>query len=93
MYVISYDIGSDRLRNKIAKVLLNYGKRVQYSVFECRISQKSFEELYWKLSLLMADADEGSVRFYHLCGKCDQEIRELGLPKDDNFDKEDTIIV
>ena len=46
MYVISYDIAGDKLRNKIAKVLLGYGRRVQYSVFECRISQKRFEELY-----------------------------------------------
>ena len=34
MYVVSYDIGSDKLRNKVAKVLLGYGNRVQYSVFE-----------------------------------------------------------
>ena len=46
MYVISYDIVSDKLRNKVAKILLDYGKRVQYSVFECYISQKQFEELY-----------------------------------------------
>ena len=53
MYVISYDIVSDRLRNKVAKVLLGYGKRVQYSVFECRISQEKFEELYRKMVLLI----------------------------------------
>ncbi len=40
MYVVSYDIGSDKLRNKVAKVLLGYGNRVQYSVFECHISQE-----------------------------------------------------
>lgn len=93
MYVISYDITSDRLRNNVAKVLLGYGRRVQYSVFECRITQKSFEELYKKLALLMLDADDGSIRFYHLCGKCEGEIRELGLPKGDDSDLEDTVIV
>ena len=93
MYVISYDITNDRRRNKIAEVLLGYGKRVQYSVFECRISQKSFEELYKRLALLMADTDDGSIRFYHLCGKCEREIQELGLPKDDVSDLEDTVII
>lgn len=93
MYVISYDISNDRLRNKVAKVLSGYGKRVQYSVFECRIQQKSFEELYIRLALLMADADEGSIRFYHLCGKCEQKIQELGLSKDNAVDLEDTVII
>lgn len=45
MYVISYDISNDRRRNKIAKILLDYGRRVQYSVFECEMNQKSFKEL------------------------------------------------
>lgn len=93
MYVISYDIAGDKLRNKIAKVLLGYGRRVQYSVFECRISQKRFEELYRKLALLMAGSDEGSIRFYHLCGKCEVEIQELGQPKDNGSDLEDTIVI
>ena len=93
MYVISYDITSDRLRNKVAKVLSGYGRRVQYSVFECRISQKSMEELYKRLALLMADADESSIRFYHLCGKCEGGIQELGLPKEDEPDLKDTIII
>lgn len=92
MYVVSYDIGSDKLRNKVAKELLNYGKRMQYSVFECQISQKRFEELYGKLALLMSDSTEGSIRFYRLCGKCGQEIQELGVPKK-NCGWDDTIIV
>ena len=36
MYIVSYDITSNKLRRKIAKELENYGVRVQYSVFECR---------------------------------------------------------
>lgn len=93
MYVISYDIVSDRLRNKVEKVLLGYGKRVQYSVFECRISQEKFEELYRKMVLLMAGVEEGNLRFYHLCGKCEKEIRELGMPKEGAADLEETIII
>lgn len=62
MYVISYDITSDRLRNKIAKELENYGRRVQYSVFECRITAKQFEKLYQKLIILMeGERDRKSV--------------------------------
>ena len=55
MYVVSYDITSDRRRNKIAKTLEGYGTRIQYSVFECRLTEKKYKEMYRKLMQLMAD--------------------------------------
>ena len=39
MYVISYDISENKIRNKVAKILEGYGKRIQYSVFECDIDE------------------------------------------------------
>ena len=29
------------------------------------------------MALLMVDTDEGNIRIYHLCGKCEKEIQEL----------------
>ena len=78
MYLVSYDITSDRLRNKIAKTLEGYGMRVQYSVFECRLGEKKYKELYEKLIQLMADVEEGNIRFYFLCGNCEEKIRTIG---------------
>ena len=49
MYLVSYDIEKTKIRNKIAKTLENYGERVQYSVFECRITAKQLDELYLQL--------------------------------------------
>ena len=34
MYLISYDITKDKVRRKVDKELENYGRRVQFSVFE-----------------------------------------------------------
>lgn len=93
MYVVSYDISSDKLRNKVAKTLLDYGKRVQYSVFECRVPQRRFDEMYRKLVLLMAGAEEGSIRFYHLCGKCEKEIQQIGVAEQEMPLLEDFFIV
>ena len=78
MYVVSYDIVSDRLRSKIAKTLEGYGTRIQYSVFECRLSEKKYKELYGKLMQLMTGVEEGSIRFYSLCGNCERKIRTIG---------------
>ena len=55
MYVISYDITDTKRRNKIFKVLKNYGEHKQYSVFECDISKKRFDALYRELLDLMDD--------------------------------------
>lgn len=93
MYVISYDITSDRLRNKIAKELENYGRRVQYSVFECRITAKQFEKLYQKLIILMEGESEGNIRIYKLCGKCQQEIQTIGLKNESMILEEEDILI
>ena len=62
MYVVSYDISSDRLRNKVARTLEGYGTRIQYSVFECKLSEKKYRELYVKMMKLMEGAEEGNIR-------------------------------
>lgn len=43
-YVISYDIESNKIRTKLAKLLEGYGVRIQYSVFECSLSDKRFKK-------------------------------------------------
>lgn len=78
MYVVSYDITSDRLRAKVSKILEGYGVRIQYSVFECRLGEKKFRELYGRLMTLMAGAEDGSIRFYFICGNCQQKICTIG---------------
>lgn len=79
MYVVSYDITSDRRRNKIAKTLEGYGTRIQYSVFECRLTEKKYKEMYRKLMQLMSDEEEGNIRIYSVCGNCERKIRTIGL--------------
>ena len=94
MYVISYDITSNKLRNKIAKTLEGYGRRVQYSVFECRITLKQYEILYKKLLELMKDVTEGNIRIYKICMNCEQNITTIGIVKKEvELNKKDIFIV
>ncbi len=48
-YVIVYDITDNRERTRVAKVLAGFGRRVQESVFECRLSTALREKLIRKL--------------------------------------------
>jgi CRISPR-associated protein Cas2 len=74
--VISYDISDDRTRNKVANLLMDYGKRVQYSVFECRVDAKTLEKI---IALLMPFAEgNDSIRVYQLCESCVRNVILLG---------------
>lgn len=64
-YVVAYDITDDKRRKKVADLLEGYGKRVQYSVFECVLNQVKYDELRSKLKKKV-NLSEDSVRFYPL---------------------------
>ncbi len=67
-YAIAYDIADDRNRNKVAKTLERYGKRVQYSVFECELAPAELARLKRELAPHV-DEETDSVRFYPIRGK------------------------
>ena len=58
MYIISYDITSNKIRRRIAKELENYGIRVQYSVFECNVDKARLKEVYTKMVHLMEGVED-----------------------------------
>ena len=70
MVIVSYDVstidkeGKKRLR-KIAKECVNYGQRVQNSVFEIDVDYGTFLKVQDKLIKLM-DKEKDSLRFYYL---------------------------
>lgn len=67
--VVSYDIPDDRRRARICKLLKDYGRRVQYSVFECQLRPRDFKRLRERLKPLL-EPKEDDVRFYRLCAAC-----------------------
>ena len=94
MYLISYDISNTKRRNKIFKELKNYGKHVQFSVFECDLDKKRYRELYQKLLKLMENCDQGNIRIYSLCSLCADHVQVIGIPEDqDDPGRKDMIYV
>lgn len=76
-YAISYDIRDDRRRLKVAKVLQDFGQRVQLSVFEAHLESTELGRLKNRLTPLL-DPAQDSVRLYPLCGACLPGIEVLG---------------
>ena len=88
MVLITYDVdttselGKKRLR-KVAKECVNYGRRVQNSVFECLLTEAQFCLLKNKvISLINNELD--SVRFYFLGNNWDRRIEYIGKNKKRN---------
>lgn len=65
LYVVAYDIPCDKRRKKVSDLLEGYGQRVQYSVFECQLTQAEFKELRQRLNKIV-NFGEDSLRFYPL---------------------------
>lgn len=63
--IVSYDISNDKRRTKAAKTLEDFGKRVQYSVFECRLLPAEIEKLKKRLKPFVREAQD-TIRFYFL---------------------------
>lgn len=91
MVVVTYDVstetsaGKSRLR-KVAKQCVNYGIRVQNSVFECKMDSNQF--VSFKADLLkLIDENEDSLRFYRLGNAYSNQIEHYGNKKTLNIDE------
>lgn len=78
-YVVVYDIPCDKRRKKVSDLLEGYGERVQYSVFECVLTQKKYDELRQRLKQRIKDKED-SVRFYPLSQHTLGQVEVWGEP-------------
>ena len=83
LVLITYDVntetaeGKNRLR-KVAKQCVNYGRRVQNSVFECLLDAAQCRMLQAKLCKIM-DSEKDSLRFYYLGNHYESKIEHFGV--------------
>jgi CRISPR-associated protein Cas2 len=82
MVLVSYDVstttpaGAKRLR-KISEACLDFGLRVQKSVFECNVEPVQWEILKDRL-LSTYHAEEDSLRFYFLGSNWHRRVEHHG---------------
>lgn len=84
MYIlVTYDVdttdklGQKRLR-KVSKACLDYGQRVQNSVFECELTEDQYCLLKERISNII-DKSTDNVRFYHLNRNESRRVEILGV--------------
>ncbi len=94
LVLVTYDVntqdkkGKARLR-RVAKQCVNYGVRVQNSVFECEVDASQLRVLK---KMLMDEIDENkdSLRFYYLGNGKHTKVEHIGAKE--TIDVKDTLI-
>ena len=90
LVLIAYDVktstkeGRKRLQ-KVAKLCVNYGQRVQNSVFECSVDQALVVEMKHELERII-DNDSDNIRIYHMGKNWERKIETLGRSESYNPD-------
>ena len=90
LYLVSYDVSDDNRRRHVMEALKDFGRRVQYSVFECNLDKAALRELVGRLDFEIDSATD-SCRFYRLCEACAAEVQILG--KGDRYSEPGFVIV
>lgn len=94
MVLITYDVdtttkaGRRRLQ-KVAKVCVSMGQRVQDSVFECLVDPAQFADLKHRL-LHVIDPEMDSIRFYFLGANWHRRVEHVGVKP--SYDPEGVLI-
>jgi len=95
LVLITYDVntetptGKKRLR-QVARLCVNWGQRVQNSVFECLVDPAQFAELKNKLENLV-DPKTDSLRYYYLGKNWEHRVEHFGAKE--GYDPEGILIV
>ncbi len=95
LVLVTYDVnttdiaGKRRLR-QIAKQCVNYGQRVQNSVFELLVDPAQCRSLQAKLCSIM-DSEKDSLRFYYLGSRYENKIEHFGCKE--SYKPEDVLMV
>lgn len=95
LVLVTYDVstssegGTRRLR-RVAKKCLDYGQRVQNSVFECIVDSAQFQQLKFDLESIINE-DTDSLRFYNLGNNYKTKVQHIGAKE--SFDVEGPLII
>ncbi|MCM8787638.1 MAG: CRISPR-associated endonuclease Cas2 [Candidatus Omnitrophica bacterium] len=80
MIIVSYDFEDDKRRGRFSKFLKKFGRRIQYSVFELKNSQRVLNnvlaEIKSKYEPIFTKAD--SIVIINICEACRAKIKRFG---------------
>ncbi len=76
-YVIAYDISHDARRERVARILSEWGDRVQLSVFEADVHHRDLPRLIDALAPHL-NPPRDRLRVWRICGACKRAAHAIG---------------
>lgn len=83
-YVVTYDIGDDKRRNKVVKLLEGIGTRMNFSVFECMLTDIQYRNMCNQLAKIIIKREDW-VNIYPLCTECYARITYIPISRRRNL--------
>ncbi len=77
IYMVCYDIAAPKRLRRTAKILENFGLRVQKSFFQCEIEKERMEAMREQI-LEVIDTDKDYLFIYPLCENCSHRAQTDG---------------
>ena len=75
--LVAYDVSDDRRRERIVRILLDYGQRIQESVFWLEAEDELIDKMRRRLRAEIDEADD-SIWIVPVCEACIRRIETLG---------------
>ena len=75
--LVTYDIANPKRLQRIAKIMLGYGQRVQKSIFEVSLTPAVFKQMKSHIDNTIDPAEDG-VKYFPLCRKCFAKTELIG---------------
>ncbi|MBS8121962.1 CRISPR-associated endonuclease Cas2 [Candidatus Vampirococcus lugosii] len=88
MLIVSYDISNDKVRTKFSKFLKKYGRRLQYSVFEIKNSQRILDLILVEVEKIFAKSFQNtdSILIFGMCEGCKKKVIRYGYAVNEESD-------
>jgi len=77
LHIVAYDIAEPRRLTQVARICEDFGLRVQFSVFEMRLSPERFDR-FWYLVQAAIDPAEDRIVAYRLDARTAKQTRTAG---------------
>jgi CRISPR-associated protein Cas2 len=90
LVLVSYDVaittpGGKRRLRRVAKTCVDFGQRVQFSVFECVVDPAQWVQLKSRLEQII-DLETDSLRYYYLGANWKHRVEHIGAKPSTDID-------
>lgn len=71
--VVAYDVSLAKRRNKVIKIIEPYGRRINFSVYECMFTEAQLSAVKKKISEVVLEGVD-QIAIYPICLSCYTKI-------------------